>query len=318
MQLEMFVAVVEAQSVRAAAERVYRSQPAVSIAIQKLEKEIGTPVFDRSKRYDYRLTNTGETLFRFAKQMLAIRKQALFALADVGNLRAGRLRIGANESISLHLFPHLAQRFLQRHPGVHLELCCGRSESLLNDLKDGRLHLAMVSFKPPDLGLEAKFLTQDELILITNPKHRFANKASVDIQELGKESVLVMDISRPSPWHNKIIEAFERSNASLNLTLENAPIETIKKMVTMGLGVGFVPRISVREEADCGKLAVVHVEGFHQERSVWAVRRKTAHSIAAKAFLQIAVAYGECIGSTNDACVTNLIPETLVPRKRRA
>jgi DNA-binding transcriptional LysR family regulator len=103
---------------------------------------------------------------------------------------------------------------------------------------------------------------------------------------------LLMDISRPSPWHDKVTDAFVRSNAALNLTLENAPIETIKKMVAIGLGVGFVPLISVREEISHGELSIVAVDGFRQERSVWLVRRKTVHSLAAKAFAQVAASYG--------------------------
>lgn len=291
MQLEMFVAVMEERSVRAASQRVYRTQPAVSVAMRKLEEEIGVPLFDRSSRYDYRLTEAGAVLFHYAKQMLGIRKQTLVALAELSSLRVGRLRIGANESISLHLFPQLAQIFLEQYSGIHIELCCGRSESLLADLKDRKLDLALLSFKPRCHGLETTFIMQDELVLITNRKHRFAQRESVDIGELASESILAMDISRPSPWHHKIRDAFERSNASLNLTIENAPIETIKKMVAIGLGIAFVPRISVSEERSRGELAVVCVQDFQQERSVWLARRKAAHSLAAKAFAKVAATY---------------------------
>jgi DNA-binding transcriptional LysR family regulator len=293
MQMEMFVAVVEEGGVRAAAERVFRTEPAVSMAIRKLEEEIGAPLFDRSKRYAYRLTEAGEAFFKYAKQMLGLRKEAVSVLSDLCNARTGLLRIGANESLSLHLFPEIAQVFLKQHAGIQIELRCGRSESLLAELRDRRLDLALVSFKPQDRGFEAKFITRDELVLITSVLHPFARKPFVHIEDLAKESILVMDISRPSPWHSKITDAFERSNAPLNLTLENAPIETIKKMVAIGIGIGFVPRISVREEIAHGELCIVPVEGFHQERSVWLVRRKTVHSLAAKAFAQMAVVYGE-------------------------
>jgi DNA-binding transcriptional LysR family regulator len=293
MQLEMFVAVIEEGGVRAASDRVYRTQPAVSVAIRKLEEEIGAALFDRSKRYDYRLTEAGEALYKYAKQMLSVRTEALSVLADLSNMRTGRLRIGANESISLHLFPYLAQTFLKRHPGIHIELHCGRSESLLGGLKDRKLDLALVSFRPQDHVLESKFIIQDELVLITGANHPLSKKTSVNMQDLGKESILLMDISQPSPWHQKIREAFARSNAPLNLTLENAPIETIKKMVAIGLGVSFVPRLAVREEIARGDLSVVPVEGFHQERSVWLVRRKAVHSIAAKAFAEIASSFSE-------------------------
>jgi DNA-binding transcriptional LysR family regulator len=303
MQMEMFVAVVEEGGVRAAAERVFRTEPAVSMAIRKLEEEIGAPLFDRSKRYAYRLTEAGEALFKYAKQMLGLRKEAVSVLSDLTKVRTGLLRIGANESLSLHLFPEIAQAFLKQHERIQIELRCGRSESLLGELKERKLDLALVSFEPQDKGLEAKFITRDELVLITSAGHPFAKKTSVDIQELGKESILVMDISRPSPWHRKISDAFERSKAPFHLRLENAPIETIKKMVAIGIGIGFVPRISVREEIASGQLCIVPVEGFHQERSVWVVRRKTVHSLAAKAFAQIAVAYGECLQADSESAI---------------
>jgi LysR family transcriptional regulator, transcriptional activator of the cysJI operon len=111
MQLEMFVAVVEERSVRAAAERVFRTQPAVSIALSKLEREFEAPLFDRSKRYEYRLTQAGEALYHHATRILNLRNQTISAVDDIRNLRLGRLRIGANESISLHLLPRLAQSF---------------------------------------------------------------------------------------------------------------------------------------------------------------------------------------------------------------
>jgi DNA-binding transcriptional LysR family regulator len=292
MQLEMFVAVVEEGGVRAASDRVYRTQPAVSVAIRKLENEIGTPLFDRSKRYDYRLTEAGEALLRYARQILSVRKEAFSTLAGLAGSRDRRLRVGANESISLHLFPKLAQAFLRQHPEIHIELRCGRSDVLLTDLKERRLDLVLVSFKPRDRGLESKYVMQDELVLVTPVNHPLTGKSSVRIEDLGKESILGMEISRLSPWHGKILNAFERSKAPLNVTLQNAPIETVKKMVAIGLGVAFVPGISVRDELRRGDLTVVPVEGFHEKRSVWLVRWRAAHPAAIKSFTQVTVSCG--------------------------
>ena len=293
MQLEMFVAVVEEGSVRAAAERVFRTQPAVSIAISKLEREFETPMFDRSKRHEYRLTQIGETLYQHARRMLSLRNDTVSAIGDIGNLRLGRVRVGANESVSLHLLPKLAQTFLAEHPGIRMEVKCERSKSLLGDLKDRKLDLALLSFQPEDNELDARFIMHDELVLITSPSHPFAAKPPVEIQELSEESLLVMDVSEPSPWHRKIAEAFREYKAPLHLTVENAPIEMIKKMVAVGVGVGFVPLMSVQEERENGKLAVVEVEGFHVERSVWLVRRRAVQSPAAKALLETALRFGE-------------------------
>jgi DNA-binding transcriptional LysR family regulator len=303
MQLEMFVAVVEEGSVRGAAERVFRTQPAVSIAVSKLEREFEAPLFDRSKRHEYRLTQAGEALYRHATQMLSLRSETVSVLGDIRNMRLGHLRIGANESVSLHLLPKLAQCFLTEHPGIRMEVKCERSKSLRADLKDRKLDLALLSFRPEDKELDAKFIMQDELVLITSPTHAFASKKRVHIQELSEESLMVMDVSDSSPWHQKIADAFIQSKAPLHLTVENAPIETIKKMVAIGLGAGFVPLMSVGEEKARGELAVVEVDGLHLERSVWLVRRRAVQSPAAKAFMQTAVAFGEQLRERGPAIV---------------
>lgn len=317
MQLEMFVAVVEEGGVREAADRVFRTQPAVSIAVSKLEREFEAPLIDRSKRHEYRLTQAGEALYEHAKRMLRLRKEIISVLGDIRNLRLGRLRIGANESISLHLLPKLAQKFLAQYPGIHMEVKCERSKSLLEDLtKDRKLDLALLSFRPHGKELDSKFVMQDELVLITSPAHALATKERVSLRDLSGESLMVMDVSEPSPWHREIAKAFAQLNAQLNLTIENAPIEMIKKMVTVGVGVGFVPLMSVREEKQAGTLAVVDIDDFHLERSVWVVRRRTAQSPAAKAFLDAVLVFGAELRGGSPAIVPKATRTALGVEKR--
>jgi DNA-binding transcriptional LysR family regulator len=87
--------------------------------------------------------------------------------------------------------------------------------------------------------------------------------------------------------------------------------------VAIGIGIGFVPRISVREEIASGELCIVRVEGFHQERSVWLVRRKTVHSLAAKAFAKIAVAYGERLENGGKGVLRERVMPTSVALVRK-
>src|ERR1700733_1095362 len=100
MQLEMFVAMVEEGSFHKAAKRVLRTQPAVSIALRKLEQEIGAAHFDRTNRNAAVLTSSGELLFDYAKRLLNLRDETVSALQELHNLKSGRIRIGANESTS--------------------------------------------------------------------------------------------------------------------------------------------------------------------------------------------------------------------------
>src|SRR5262249_20614917 len=155
--------------------------------IGKLEREFEAPLFDRSKRHEYRLTQVGIALYDYATRMLSLRRENTSTISDIRNLRLGHLRIGANENVSLHPLPKLAQAFLAAYPGVRMEVKCERSKSLLADLKERKLELALLSFRPEDNDLESKFVMQDELVLITAPSHRFATKGHIDLGDLAEE-----------------------------------------------------------------------------------------------------------------------------------
>ena len=94
MQLEMLVAAVEEGGIRKAADRVSRTQAAVSMALRKLEEEMGVPIFDRSQRQNYTLTEAGETLYTYAQRMLKAHDEALLALDEFNRMERGRLRSG--------------------------------------------------------------------------------------------------------------------------------------------------------------------------------------------------------------------------------
>src|SRR6266540_2264517 len=104
-QLEMFAAVVEEGSVGRAADRVCRTPPAVSIALRKLEEEMGAALFDRSQRHNHQLTNLGTVLYSYATKILEMRKQATEAIRELTHSARGTLRVGTHESTSLYLLP---------------------------------------------------------------------------------------------------------------------------------------------------------------------------------------------------------------------
>ena len=110
-QLEMFAALVEEGSVSRAANRVCRTAPAVSIALRKLEEEMGTSLFDRSARTNDRLTAAGKLLYSYATRILEMRKAATNSVKDLLLERGGTLRLGTHESVSLYVFPSLLRHF---------------------------------------------------------------------------------------------------------------------------------------------------------------------------------------------------------------
>ena len=286
MQLEMFVALVQEGSLQAAAERVYRSQPAVSVAIKKLEQRVASPLFNRSRRRDYLLTPAGEVLYSYASRLVSLRREAVAAMEGLTKLKQGCLRIGANECINSYLLPRLTQVFHQRYRSIRIEVLCEHTNGLILQLKERRLDLALLDYLPEEPGLEAHPLVRDEVVLIASPQHRFAERPSVHVRELEVESVIVQ--SHPSALRQQLLEAFKQFDTSLNVSVESATMDSIKKMVAMNVGVAFVPLMCVREEVARRELVIIPVDRLEQNRTLSAVRRREGpRSHATEAFMRL-------------------------------
>jgi len=284
-QLEFFRKVVEEGSFSKAAERVYRTQPAVSIAIRRLEEEIGAPLFERSQKTPA-LTDVGQVVYDYAKRILSLRDQALDGVAELKSLKRGRVRIGANESTSNYLLPQLILDYRKHYPNVRVEVFGHSSDQLAREVLDGNVDFALMAFDPVDSDLESFPVLKDELVLIMRPDHPLAKCGSVTVEQLGDESFVAHNVRTGS--RQRVIEVFAQHRTPLNITLELATIETIKRFVQLKIGLGFVPRMCVGEELERGSLATVPVQDLTYERTLWVThRREMIFSHAAEAFLEL-------------------------------
>jgi len=284
-QLEFFVTVVEEGSFSKAAERVFRTQPAVSIAIRRLEDEIGAPLFERSQK-TAALTEVGTLVYDYARRILSLRDQTFDVVAELKSLKRGRVRIGANESTSLYLLPHLILDYRALHPNVMVEIFRHASDRLPREVLDRNVDFALLAFEPVDSNLESFPVLRDELVLIMHPEHRLAKLPSVTVEDLGNEPFLAHNVKTGS--RHKVMETFAQHHTPLNITLELATIETIKRFVQLKIGLAFVPRMCVAEELERGSLVSVLVEDLTYVRTLWVTHpRGITFSHAAGAFFAI-------------------------------
>jgi len=284
-QLETFLTVAREGSFSRAAEKLYRTQPAVSQAIHKLEAELGEALFDRSSR-DGHLTDAGRILHDYAQKLLKLRSEAQEALVEMREVRKGQLNIAANEYTCLYLLPVLSE-FRRQYPLVKTTVERALARRIPQQIVDHEVEMGVLSFNPHDRLLRTIVVYSDELAFVVYPRHTLAKAKQVKIRQLGMESFVAHHV--PSPFRDKVIEAFKRHNTPLNMDTELPTVEAIKKFVMRENGVALVPALCVESELRRGELVNIPVADLKLERKLrLAYRRNATLSHAARAFLKVA------------------------------
>ncbi len=286
-QLEVFLTVTRERQFSRAAEKLYRTQSAVSQSIHKLEEEIGEPLFDRSSR-DGLLTDAGRVLQEYAERLLNLRSDAQEALVELRELHKGKLAIAANEFTALYLLPVLAE-FRRLHPMIKVTVQRALGSHIPDDVLRHTSELGVLTYDPQEQQLHSIVVYLDELIFVVPPRHPLAGEQQVSIRQLGAESFVAHIVS--SPYREKVIEAFKRHKTPLHMDIELPTLQAIKRFVAMGNGVALVPEISVENELARGELVRIPVRELRLHRKLRLIYRKSASlSHAARAFLKVAEA----------------------------
>lgn len=292
-QLEVFLAVAREGGFSRAAEKLYRTQSAVSQAIRKLEAEIGEPLFDRSTR-DGVMTDAGQVLREYAERLLNLRENAREALGELRELQKGKLVVGANEFTALYLLRVLAE-FRRLHPAIRIVVQRSLGSQIPDDVRRHNCEFGVLTYDPQDPELASVVVYSDELIFVVPPQHPLARESRVSIRQLGAESFVAHIVS--SPYREKVIQAFEKHKTPLHMGVELPTLQAIKRFVAMGNGVAFLPEISVEDEIARGELVRIPVQELRVHRKLRLIYRKSAAlSHAGRAFLKIAESVADTQG----------------------
>ncbi len=282
--LNIFLTVVKERSFTRAAEKLYRTQPAISLAIQRLENDLGERLLDRSGR-ELTLTEAGKLVYDCARRQENLQRELSNQLAELRNKAIGRLVIGANESMTFYLLPYICQ-FRQQFPKIKLVVQRSRSTELPDHLAAGDVDFGIISYKPDDERFDSVPLYTDHLSFVMPPNHRLATRKVISIKDLGMETFVGHNVA--SPYRDNVIREFQRHKVPLNVDLEMPTVESVRLMVQAGQGLAFLPRLCVEQDLQQGLLKEVKVKEILLERTIYLVRvskRPLGH--AAKAFLEL-------------------------------
>src|SRR4051794_29264360 len=282
--LKVFLTVATEKSFSRAGEKLLRTQPAISLAIQRLEAELQERLIDRSGK-ELLLTDAGRIVLDFSRRFLNLQEDLENALAELRDNSAGRLIVGANESTALYLLKHIEQ-YRRLYPKVKVQVRRSYSSKIPAQLIDGDLELGVISYDPEDDRLVSIVIYTDHLAFVVSPQHRFSNRTEIGITELGMETFIAHNVL--SPYRAMVLKAFQQHKVPLNMDVEMPTVETIRKMVQRNEGVAFLPKMCVEQELQQGRLFEIRVPELLMERKIrltYPARRALSH--AAKAFLEV-------------------------------
>jgi DNA-binding transcriptional LysR family regulator len=282
--LQVFLTIALEGSFSRAAEKLLRTQPAVSLALQRLEQELGEKLIDRSGK-ELILTDAGRSVLEYARRFQSLQQEMENSLAELRDNSAGMLAIGANESTALYLLRHI-ERYRELYPKIKVQIRRSLSSKLPNELLDGILELGVISYDPGDERIRSKVLYTDALAFVVSPRHRLAHRKTVSIVDLASENFIAHNVI--SPYREVVLREFQSHKVPLRMDVEMPTIETIRKLVQNDLGVAFLPRMCVEQEIEQKILCEVRVKEMHVERKIRLIYpTKRALSHAAKAFLEL-------------------------------
>jgi DNA-binding transcriptional LysR family regulator len=287
--LQIFLAVAEERSFSRAAARVHRTQPAVSQAVRRLERDLGEELFDRSSKSGT-LTDAGRVLQNYGQRLVRLAEETESAMRELRDLRRGRVLIGSNEA-AVHTLLPLVARFRQRVPAIAIDVRRVPARQIAVEVQQGSLDFGALTFRPAESGLLEVVVGTDELVLLVHPAHPLATRQQVTMEEVAGEPIVAHN--DPSPARERVLRLFEQHHIRLQMVIALPSLDGIKRAVELKLGVALLPRRCAVTEIAGGRLVAVPVAGVSRRRQVMLVCRKAHRSHAANAFLAVATENAE-------------------------
>lgn len=272
--LEVFCKIVELKSFSKAAEAVYLTQPTVSGHIKGLEQFVGLKLLDRLGR-EVVLTKAGELLYGYAKEILALRNQAIQALEEYKGALKGHLVIGGSNIPGEYVLPTLLARFKAQHPEISVTLKIGDSREIARAVLEGTYELGAVGAKFDDGQLIYTKLLEDELVVALPPEHAWASRTAVSLAELLEQPIILREVGSGS---RKVLEDALRSagldTSALSVVAELGSTEAIRQAVKSGAGISVVSFRAIQEDLEHGTLRIVPLESLRLTRDFYLIYHK--------------------------------------------
>ena len=270
-QLKILQTIANEGTFKKAAEKLYISQPAVSLQIQNLEKQLNIPIFYRNKR-KAQLTETGQLLIKYCNRILGLCEETCRALDELQTLQSGVLTIGASQTTGTYLMPRLIGIFKHKYPQITVELQVHSTRRISWGVANGQIDLAVVGGEVPlelQNTIETTSYAEDELALILPRSHPFSSLSHIQKEDLYRLKFIALDTQ--STIRNVIEDTLIQNgidSQQFKIEMELNSIEAIKNAVQSGLGAAFVSVSAISKELELGMFHWAKIEGITIKRTL--------------------------------------------------
>ena len=260
-RLKIFYTAARVKSFTKAAQVLNLSQPAVTFQIKNLEDEFKTRLFNRDAN-KISLTQPGRILFRRAKIIIGEYEKASSEIAKATGHLSGEIRIGAASLLGKYLLPKLIGHFKHEHPDVEILMLVGNSGKLIEELKQFHFDLVIVSEPLSAQRFIVKPFVEDELVVIVNPDHKWANRRHIEVKDLFEESIIDREEGSGSrEIFHSFLNSIDASIKDLKVLMTMGSSEAVKSAVETGVAYGIISKLAVRREIELGLLKQIKIKG---------------------------------------------------------
>lgn len=288
-ELSTLCKVIEQKSFSRAAELLGLSQPAISLQVKSLEGEYGVKLLHRDG-FEIVPTESGQAVYEIASQIVHLYERSKQRICELNGQASGTLLVGASTGPGEYLIPVLLSQFKERHPSIDASLRIGDSSNIIEEVLRHDLELGFVGTARRDRHLCFEPFVEDQLVLVVQPAHPWADRSSVSCEELFQVPLVLQQSG--SGATTALFDALDRYGISirqLNIVMHLGLQESTKAAVRSGLAATIISRLGVTEELTRKALVEVPITGLDLKREFYIVYRRTSPlSNVAKSFLDFA------------------------------
>src|SRR3989449_8157489 len=247
-QLASFLEVAKQQSFSRAAEKLFRTQPAISAQVRLIEQECGEKLFDRSGK-KVLLTPAGEILSRYAQKMMGLHKEVLEAIAELNQTPRGKMYIGANEATCLYVLPKTFAKFKQLYPLVQISIYRNFSHKIVQKVQENAVDLGIVTLPQTANNMEVIPVFRDEVQVVVPKNHILAKNRSVTVEEVAHHPLILPKTGHTRVTIDRLLRAYRDH---IQMSMELASVGTLKKFGGRGPGISPITRTYAQAEVAAG------------------------------------------------------------------